>query len=228
MQKDALWLVLVMILGASLLVTMVQEDESVSVNEDDTEEEIIEESTCLVGTQKVLNASAVNGFDCVPLDPHAMFHTHPAPVLSVSNVIDDGSTIAILGDVEHLHPDEVAVTLSLDEDVSISTQPNMDGAWSLSVQSSAESVYLNITATHDDEGTTSNTTFIEIDRTSTDDESGENENGTDDGTDNNTGNETNNGTDDGAGNNTGNQTDNGTGDPPGPTQPTYDPTDMGQ
>ena len=81
MQKDALWLVLVMILGASLLVTMVPEDEPVSVNEDDTgdnlEEEAGEESTCLVGTQKVLNASAANGFDCVPLDPHSMFHTHP-------------------------------------------------------------------------------------------------------------------------------------------------------
>ena len=231
MSRDAIWLVLVMILGASLLVVLLPEDEPVSVNQADGQEELAEEATCVVGTQKVLNASAANGFDCVPLDPHAMFHTHPAPVLSVSNVIDDGSTIAILGDVEHLHPDEVTITLTLDEDISISTQPNTDGAWSLSVQSSAERVYLNITATHDDEATTSNTTLIEIDRTPADDESGENEIDTNDDTDNTAGNETDNGTDDetenDTGNDTGNETDNGTDDPTSPTQPTYDPTDMG-
>ena len=105
MQKDALWLVLVLILGASLLVVMLPEDEAVPVSEDDIEEEISEEATCVVGTEKVLNASAETGFDCVPLDPHSMTHTHPAPVLSVDNVIDDGSTIVILGDVNHLHPD---------------------------------------------------------------------------------------------------------------------------
>ncbi|MGA0353422.1 MAG: hypothetical protein ACO3NY_07225, partial [Poseidonia sp.] len=228
MQRDALWLVLVVILGASLLVTMVPEDEPVTVNEDGNEEELNEENTCAVGTQKVLNASAATGFDCVPLDPHAMFHSHPAPVLSVSDVIDDGSIIAILGDVDHLHPDEITVTLSVDEDVSISTQPNINGAWSISVQSSSEMVYLNITATHDGEETTSGTTFIEINRTTAHDDSGENESSTDHGTDSTAGNETNNGTDDGTENNTGNQTDNGTDNPSGPTQPTYDPTDMGQ
>ena len=96
MGRDALWLVLVMMLGASLLVLLVPEDEPVSVNEDEPADENAEEGTCLVGTETVLNASAQNGYDCVPLDPHSMFHTHPAPVLSVSNVIDDGSTIAIL------------------------------------------------------------------------------------------------------------------------------------
>ena len=50
MQKDALWLVLVLILGASLLVVMVPEDEAVPVSEDDIEEEISEEATCVVGT----------------------------------------------------------------------------------------------------------------------------------------------------------------------------------
>ena len=50
MQKDALWLVLVLILGASLLVVMVAEDEAVPVSEDDIEEEISEEATCVVGT----------------------------------------------------------------------------------------------------------------------------------------------------------------------------------
>jgi len=227
MQNNALWLVLVMILGASVLVLVSLDDEAVSVNEDDTEEETVEESTCLVGTQKVVNASAENGFDCVPLDPHSMFHTHPAPVLSVSNVIDDGSTIAILGDVDHLHPDEITVSLIIDEDFSISTQPNTDGAWTLSVQSTAEQIYINITATHDVEETTSNTTFIEINRTTSENETNQTDDNTDDGADNGTGNQTGNNTGNNTGNSTGNQTDNGTDDPPGQTQPTYDPSDMG-
>ena len=126
--------------------------------------------------------------------------------------------------------------MSLDQDFTISTQPNTDGAWSLSVQSSAEQVYLNITATHDEEETTSNTTFIEINRTGSETETNQTNEGTENETENSTGNETgnnsDNGTDDNAGNqtgnNTGNQTDNGTEGPTGPTQPTYDPSDMGQ
>lgn len=240
MGRNAMWLVLMMFLGASLLVMILPEDEPDSSSEVVVEEEVVEEITCAVGTEKVLNASATNGYDCVFLDPHSMFHTHPAPVLSVNNVIDDGSTIAILGDVEHAHPDEITVTMRFDEDVSISTQPNTEGAWSLSVQSSSERVYLNITATHDLEDTTSETTFIEINRTTTENETNQTDNGTgnqtnngtddgsNNGTGNQTGNNTNNGTDDNTGNNTGNETDNGTDDPQGPTQPTYDPTDMGQ
>ena len=232
MQKDALWLVLVMILGASLLVLMVPEDEAVSVNEDVAEEEAEQEITCVVGTEKVFNASAPSGFDCVTLDPHSISHTHPAPVLSINNVIDNGSTIAILGDVDHLHPDEITITMNFDEDVSISTQPNTEGAWSLSVQTSAERVYLNITATHDFEETTSTTTFIEINRTTSDDETDQSNNGTgnetNDGTGNNTDNGTGNETDNGTDNGTGNETDNGTTDPLEPTQPTYDASDMGQ
>jgi hypothetical protein len=127
MGRNAMWLVLMMFLGASLLVMILPEDEPDSSSEVVVEEEVVEEITCAVGTEKVLNASATNGYDCVFLDPHSMFHTHPAPVLSVNNVIDDGSTIAILGDVEHAHPDEITVTMRFDEDVSISTQPNTDG-----------------------------------------------------------------------------------------------------
>ena len=240
MGRNAMWLVLMMFLGASLLVMILPEDEPDSSSEVVVEEEVVEEITCAVGTEKVLNASATNGYDCVFLDPHSMFHTHPAPVLSVNNVIDDGSTIAILGDVDHAHPDEITVTMRFDEDVSISTQPNTDGAWSHSVQSSSERVYLNITATHDLEETTSETNFIEINRTTTENETNQTDNGTgnqtnngtddgsNNGTGNQTGNNTNNGTDGNTGNSTGNETDNGTDDPQGPTQPTYDPTDMGQ
>ena len=248
MNRDFAWLALVMVLSASLLVTLLPEDDTVSVNEDVIEDEVVEESTCVVGTEKVLNASAANGFDCVPLDPHSMFHTHPAPVLSVNNVIDDGSTIVILGDVSHLHPDEITVTMSIDEDFSISTQPNMEGTWSLSVQSSEEGeIQFIITASHPVEDTHSEAMVVDIDRTPADEEEptdpnqgDEGDDETDDGTgnstgngsDNTTGNETNNGTDGGSGNNTGNntgnETSNGTDDPAGPTQPTYDASDMGQ
>ena len=236
MNRDALWLVLVMILGASLLVVLVPNDEPALVNEDLEEEETTDENTCLVGTEKVLNATAPNGYDCVPLDPHSMFHTHPAPVLSVSNVIDDGTSVAILGDVEHLHPDELTITLSVDEDVSISTQPNTQGAWSLTLQSSAEQIYLNITATHDAEQTASETTFIEINRTTPEDQTNQGDDGADDETNGTTGNQTDSDTDNGTENATGNETesdtgngtDNGTDEPPGPTQPTYDASDMGQ
>ena len=236
MSRDALWLVLVMILGASLLVVLVPNDEPALVSEDLEEEETFDENTCLVGTEKVLNATAPNGYDCVPLDPHSMFHTHPAPVLSVSNVIDDGTSVAILGDVEHLHPDELTITLSVDEDVSISTQPNTEGAWSLTLQSSAEQIFLNITATHDAEQTASETTFIEINRTTPEDQTNQADDGADDEADGTTGNETGSGTNNGTGNatsnetesDTGNGTDNGTDEPPGPTQPTYDASDMGQ
>ena len=232
MNRDALWLVLVMILGASLLVLLVPSDEPALVNEDSEEEEATDENTCLVGTEKVLNATAPNGYDCVPLDPHSMFHTHPAPVLSVSNVIDDGTSVAILGDVDHLHPSELTITLSVNEDVSISTQPNTQGAWSLTLQSSAEQIYLNIRATHNAEETASETTFIEINRTTSEDKTNQADdetNGTTGNqTDSDTGNSTENATGNETGSDTGNGTDSGTEDPPGPTQPTYDASDMGQ
>ena len=242
MTRDAAWFVLVLVLGASLLVVMMPEDKSGSVNGDNTEDEIVEQSTCIVGTEKVLNASAENGFDCVPLNPHSLTHTHPAPVLSVSNVIDDGLAIAIFGNVDHLHPDEITVKLSLNEDASVATQPNTDGSWSLTVQSSAEQVYLNLTASHELEATTSETLFIEINRTASENETGPNDDGTNtgnnsgnetgNGTGDNSGNETGNGTGDNSGNETGNttgnETGNGTGDPTDPPQATYDASDLGQ
>ena len=89
----------------------------------------------------------------IEFDPHSITHAHLAPMLSVSDVIDDGYTIAILGDVDHPHPDEITVRWSLDENVTTSTLPNTDGAWSLTMQSSSEHFYLNITANHDLEET---------------------------------------------------------------------------
>ena len=167
MNRDFVWFVIVIILGGNTLV-MLNSEEATDPNLID-----IEELTCSLGEIMVSNVSLGEGYECTEFDPHSITHAHPAPGLSVSNVIDNGSAIAIFGDVDHLHPNEISVRLSLDEDVTISTQPNMDGAWSLTVNSSAEQFYLNITANHDLEETTSNTTFIEINRTASAEENGD-------------------------------------------------------
>ena len=198
MNRDVVWLVIVIILGGNTLV-MLNSEEANDPNLID-----IEELTCSLGEILVSNTSLVEGYECIEFDPHSIIHAHPAPVLSVGNVIDDGFMIAIFGEVDHLHPDEITVRLSPDEDITISTQPNTDGDWSLTMQSSAERIYLNITATHDLEETTSDTTSIEINRTTPEDNTNQ------------------------TGNNTGNGTGNGTDDPTDPPQPTYDSSDMGQ
>ena len=161
MNRDIVWLIIVIILGGNNLVMLNSE------NATDPNLIHIEELTCSLGEILVSNVSIGEGYECTEFDPHSITHAHPAPVLSVSEMVDDGSTIAILGDVDHLHPDEITVSLSLDENVTISTLPNIDGAWSLTVQSSAEQFYLNITANHDIEETTSDPIFIEINRTTT-------------------------------------------------------------
>ena len=161
MNRDIVWLIIVIILGGNNLVMLNSE------NATDPNLIHIEELTCSLGEILVSNVSLGEGYECTEFDPHSITHAHPAPVLSVSEMVDDGSTIAILGDVDHLHPDEITVSLSLDENVTISTLPNIDGAWSLTVQSSSEQFYLNITANHDIEETTSDSIFIEINRTTT-------------------------------------------------------------
>ena len=165
MTRDALWLGVVLLLGGSLLVLLMPENEPASV-EDEVAEELEHEETCIVGTQKVLNASSATGFDCVPLDPHSLAHNHPAPVLTVSDVVDDGSVIVILGHVDHLHPDEITITMTFEGDLSLSTQANLQGDWSLRAESDVqEDIQLTIVATHPVEATASNTTVVDIDRT---------------------------------------------------------------
>ena len=167
MNRDFVWLIIVIILGGNTLV-MHNSEKATDPNLID-----IEELTCSLGQILVSNVSLGEEYECTEFDPHSITHAHLAPVLTVSKVIDDGSTIAILGDIDHRHPDEISVRLSLDDDGTISTQPNMDGVWSLTVNSSAEQFYLNITAHHDLEETTSNTTFIEINRTASAGENGD-------------------------------------------------------
>ena len=230
MNRDLVWLVCVLLLGGSILVIVNSEDET-NPNFID-----IQELTCPLGEVLVSNTSLAEGYECIPFDPHTISHTHPVPVLTVTDVVDDGSTVVVTGSVNHQHPDEI--TVLADQGVSISpviTQPNLNGAWSLILQNNAEKVYINITASHDLEQTFSETTLIEINRTSTD-ESNNTNNGVDDGTENNTdnqtqnntGNDTDNGNDNGSESNSGNESDNGNGEVSGPTQPTYDSSDMGQ
>ena len=235
MNRDVVWLVVVLILGGSILALLNSEEDNSNLID-------IEEFTCPTGEILVSNSSLVEEYECIPFDPHTISHTHPNPVLTVEDVVDDGASVVFTGNVNHLHPDEIIVRADYGGNVLLSAQPNLNGAWSLTLQTNAEKVYINITASHDLEQTFSETTLVEINRTMSDEtnEGNNTDNGTDSGTENNTGNqtgnntgnETDNGTDNNTGNqtgnNTGNETANGTDEPTGPTQPTYDSSDMGQ
>ena len=207
MQRDFVLLVIVIILGGNTLVLLSSEDAS------DPNLIDIEDLTCSFGEILVSNASLAEGYECTEFDPHSITHAHPAPVLTVADVVYDNTSVVVTGNVNHLHPEEISVRADLRGGTPlVATQPNLNGEWSLTLQSTAQKVHINITASHDLEETFSETKLVEISRTTSDDES----NQTDNGTDNN------------ANNNTGNQTGNGTDEPTGPTQPTYDSSDMGQ
>ena len=207
MQRDFVLLVIVVILGGNTLVLLSSEDAA------DPNLIDIEDLTCSFGEILVSNASLAEGYECTEFDPHSITHAHPAPVLTVADVVYDDTSVLVTGNVNHLHPEEISVRADLGGGTPlVATQPNLNGEWSLTLQSTAQKVHINITASHDLEETFSETKLVEISRTTSDDES----NQTDNGTDNN------------ANNNTGNQTGNGTDEPTGPTQPTYDSSDMGQ
>ena len=245
MNRDAVWLVVVLILGGSILGLLNSKEDNSNLID-------VEELTCSPGEILVSNTSLVEGYECILFDPHTISHTHPDPVLTVTDVVDDGTLVVVTGNVDHLHPDEITVRAEQGGSMSPAiTQPNLNGAWSLTLQNTAENVYINITASHDLEQTFSETTLVEINRTTSDETNESNNNTNDDsdnntgnqtdnntgnetdndthnGTENSTGNETDNGTHNGSDNSTGNETDNGTNEPTGPTQPTYDSSDMGQ
>ena len=207
MQRDFVLLVIVVILGGNTLVLLSSEDAA------DPNLIDIEDLTCSFGEILVSNASLAEGYECTEFDPHSITHAHPAPVLTVADVVYDDTSVLVTGNVNHLHPEEISVRADLGGGTPlVATEPNLNGEWSLTLQSTAQKVHINITASHDLEETFSETKLVEISRTTSDDES----NQTDNGTDNN------------ANNNTGNQTGNGTDEPTGPTQPTYDSSDMGQ
>jgi hypothetical protein len=145
------------------------------------------------------------------------------------------------GFVIHAHPNQILVDVVFENESIAQISPDPSGLWNFTVTTDATGIVsLNFTANHGMENTTSDPMVVDLDRT-------EDEQATDDGgqtnhtegnasngneSDNSTGNQTHNGTDDSTGNETdngtGNETDNGTTDPTGPTQPTYDPSDMGQ
>jgi hypothetical protein len=145
-MNKSLVLITALIIITSSIVGCLADDSSSNViqeenivDEPNTEPPIDEISGCM-------DSEAINYGENVTIEI-TEYCIYPDPVLSVSNVIDDGSTIAIFGDVDHFHPDEITISLSADEDVIISTKPNIDGDWSLTMQSSAEHITLNITAT---------------------------------------------------------------------------------
>ncbi len=243
MQRNVAWLVLTMVLAGSLLALLADPDES----ESDEQTTNTEDITCPEGTEKVSNSSSATGFDCSYPDPHSLEHTHPAPLLTVSNVVDDGSSVTFEGAVDHLHPNELVVEVRLDQQAPVETQPNTTGSWSVVVEFDGPGV-LNfvLLASHPSEGTASDPVTVEVTRENTTTSPGSN--GTDGGNETNTstggGNETNGGGNEtnGGGNQSengtggGNETNggddgNGTGNTTGPneaTQPTYNASDLGQ
>ena len=127
MNRDAAWLVVVLILGGSILALLNSEEDNSNLID-------IEELTCSPGEVLVSNTSLVEGYECIPFDPHTISHTHPEPVLTVTYVVDDGTLIVVTGSVDHLHPDEI--TVRADQGGSMSpttTQPNINRAWSLTL-----------------------------------------------------------------------------------------------
>jgi len=225
MNKDAIWGVLVLVLVASLSAAVIERDDAAveqepPVNQDEPEEQISVNETAPV---------------------HDDGHLHPAPILSLISAEDDGAAISMYGFVIHAHPNQILVDVVFENESIAQISPDPSGLWNFTVTTDATGIVsLNFTANHGMENTTSDPMVVDLDRT-------EDEQATDDGgqtnhtegnasngneSDNSTGNQTHNGTDDSTGNETdngtGNETDNGTTDPTGPTQPTYDPSDMGK
>jgi hypothetical protein len=225
MNKDAIWGVLVLVLVASLSAAVIERDDASveqepPVNQDEPEEQISVNETAPV---------------------HDDGHLHPAPILSLISAEDDGAAISMYGFVIHAHPNQILVDVVFENESIAQISPDPSGLWNFTVTTDATGIVsLNFTANHGMENTTSDPMVVDLDRT-------EDEQATDDGgqtnhtegnasngneSDNSTGNQTHNGTDDSTGNETdngtGNETDNGTTDPTGPTQPTYDSSDMGQ
>ena len=225
MNKDAIWGVLVLVLVASLSAAVIERDDAAveqepPVNQDEPDEQISVNETAPV---------------------HDDGHLHPAPILSLISAEDDGAAISMYGFVIHAHPNQILVDVVFENESIAQISPDPSGLWNFTVTTDATGIVsLNFTANHGMENTTSDPMVVDLDRT-------EDEQATDDGgqtnhtegnasngneSDNSTGNQTHNGTDDSTGNETdngtGNETDNGTTDPTGPTQPTYDSSDMGQ
>lgn len=229
MKRDLVWIVLVLILGGSVLVLLNSgEDTDSNLNE-------VERITCPEGEALVENSSDSDGYHCVLIDPHDKVHTHPAPTLTITNVVDNGSTIAIDGVVAHLHPSEVVVTVSVNSGTEQSVSVNDQAEWSVFLQSDAEGIVtISVTASHTTENTVSEVTTIEVDRTPpVNDDIGDDTNNTTNETVDQ-GNNTSNQTDDGQNGNTTdntNNTDDGgneTVEPEEPTNPVYNSSDMGQ
>ena len=160
-------------------------------------------------------------------ETHDDDHLHPPPEVFVITVDDDGSSISIDGIVQHLHPTEIELQAVVNEQTTLTTIPDLDGLWNFTINTDASDIFdINISATHAPDNTQSTVQHISIvrDQTSSNDSNNTTSNETSSDS-NNSSDDTNNSSSD---NNTGNQTDNGTDEPTGPTQPTYDSSDMSQ
>ena len=111
MNRDLVWLVVVLILGGSTLILLNAEDDNSNLID-------IEELTCQPGEILVSNTSLSEGYECIPFDPHTISHNHPSPVLTVTDVVDDGTLAVVTGYVDHLHPDEITVRAFQGESMS--------------------------------------------------------------------------------------------------------------
>ena len=130
MQRDFAWLVIVVILGGNTLVLLSSEDAA------DPNLIDIEDLTCYLGEILVSNTSLSEGYECTEFDPHSINHAHPAPVLTVADIVDDDTSIVVTGNVNHLHPEEISVRADLGGGTPlVATQPNLNGEWSLTLQS---------------------------------------------------------------------------------------------
>ena len=224
MHKDGAWFVLVLILCASLLLVLVSpisQDEDNPIGSDDR-------YSCPQGTLMVENLSNGQGFDCVYPDPHALQHAHPAPILSITEVVDDGSVITVSGFVDHLHPSEILVSWNSQSRV-IEGEATVDevGEWWASIETVEEGkLSFQFLAMHTVDQTVSTIIDINVSRYIENVTQGGEENNTEDTTGNSGENSTSSGSNHTS---TGNQTENSTGEDGNSTstnQPTYAAEDM--
>jgi len=204
MKKELILLVAVMTLSAGVGVVLLDREPA-------TEQEEIESEA----DPQEMNETHDDG------------HLHPPPEVFVITVDDDGSSISIDGIVQHLHPTEIELQAVVNEQTTLTTIPDLDGLWNFTINTDASDIFdINISATHAPDNTQSTVQHISIvrDQTSSNDSNNTTSNETSSDS-NNSSDDTNNSSSE---NNTGNQTDNGTDEPTGPTQPTYDSSDMSQ
>lgn len=99
---------------------------------------------------------------------HLNNHVHPAPVIVIDSVLDNTTSIEILGSVSHLHLEDIniIVNVSLDGYLSQSYSTHSNGTFSIQVEVGNENfISMTVVAYYPPENSGSDEQFIEIDRT---------------------------------------------------------------